>query len=310
MDFGNLLKMSTFTQRQKYIGKVFAVLAAIAWGVSGNFAQFAFEKRQIDPEWLVTMRLLISGFILLGMAGLGGKNIFEIWKDRKRALRLLVFGCIGMLGVQYTYLAAIQASNAATATILQYLGPVFIAVYYSWSRKQLPTRIEMVAITLALLGTALMVTHGDVSTLTLTPAALILGLLSALTLAIYSIQPIPLLKQYDSSVVVGWGMITGGILISCFRSPMDVPGTWDVWTFVSVGFIVFIASLFAFYIYLKAIHRIGAGTASLLACAEPLSAALVAVRWMGVQFSMLDWIGAVMIVSTIALLSVAEQGKK
>ncbi len=41
-----------------------------------------------------------------------------------------------MLGVQYTYFAAIEYGNAAVATVLQYLGPAIITCFFSDSRKE------------------------------------------------------------------------------------------------------------------------------------------------------------------------------
>lgn len=110
-------------------GYIYAIVAAILWGVSGNFGQFLFQKRGISIEWLVVVRLLVAGFILLAFSASGNKKDLRIiFKNRKDTLNLLLFAFLGMLAVQYTYFAAIKHSNAATATVLQYLGPVFIAI--------------------------------------------------------------------------------------------------------------------------------------------------------------------------------------
>src|SRR5690554_6881412 len=109
-------------------GFVLAVVAAILWGVSGTFAQFLFQQREINVEWLITVRLLVSGSILLLFAKFGEKgDLWSIWENKKDAVQLVVFSITGMLAVQYTYFAAINHSNAATATVLQYAGPVLIA---------------------------------------------------------------------------------------------------------------------------------------------------------------------------------------
>ena len=42
---------------------------------------------------------------------------------------MILFGLFGMLAVQYTYFASIKEGNAAVATLLQYLAPIFITVY-------------------------------------------------------------------------------------------------------------------------------------------------------------------------------------
>ena len=111
-------------------GFIFAITAAILWGFSGTFGQFLFQERGINVEWLITMRMLVSGLLLLLFAKSWERaKVFLIWKNRKDAIQLLIFSITGMLAVQYTYFAAIQHSNAATATVLQYVGPILIAVF-------------------------------------------------------------------------------------------------------------------------------------------------------------------------------------
>ena len=68
-------------------------------------------------------------------------------------------------------------------------------------------------------------------------------------------------------------------------------------------FVVLFGTLVAFQAYLLAVQRIGPQRSSLLACAEPLSAALVAVAWLQVPFGLMDVLGSVCIVLTIVVLT-------
>lgn len=284
-------------------GIFLGLTAAALWGISGTMGQFLFQERAINVEWLITLRLLISGICLLLYGRLAGCNLFSIWQDRKDTLQLITFSIIGMLGVQYTYFAAIKHSNAATATVLQYAGPILIAIYLAVRQMRLPTSIELLALILAITGTFLLVTHGHVDSLVISKTALFFGLASAVTLAIYSLQPRALLAKYDSATVVGWAMLVAGIAFSFVRAPWQVEGVWDTQTFSAVAFIIFLGTLVPFYFYLKAIKIIGAQKASLLACAEPLVAVLLSVIWLQTPFIAVDWLGSLCIISTIFLLS-------
>lgn len=287
------------------LGYVLAVGAAALWGVSGTFAQFLFQHRAINPEWLVTIRLLSAGMMLLLFSLARARaEVFGIWHERRDAIQLIVFGLFGMLAVQYTYFAAISASNAATATVLQYLGPVFITGYAAAREKRLPHWIEAIAIVMSVIGTFFLVTHGNLQALAISRPALFWGLSSAVALAIYSVQPISLLKRFTSSVVIGWGMLIGGVAFTFVHAPWSVAGVWDISTVVSVLFVVFFGTLAAFYSYLTAVKLIGPTKTSLLACAEPLSAACLAVVWLKVPFGFYDWLGTLFVILTIAVLSV------
>ncbi|MCY4780592.1 EamA family transporter [Sphingobacterium sp. UT-1RO-CII-1] len=288
-------------------GILLGLIAAALWGISGTLGQFLFQQREINVEWLITMRLLISGIGLLILAKYKKINIFSIWKDRKDAFELILFSIIGMVGVQYTYFAAIKYSNAATATVLQFAGPIFIAIYLAIKYKRLPKKSELLAIFFAVLGTFLLVTHGKIGTLSISGIALFFGIASAVTLAIYTLQPKRLLTKYNSALIVGWGMLVGGIAFSFVRPPWQIDGNWDLNTYACIAFIILLGTLVAFYAYLNAVKIIGGQKTSLLASAEPLTAVILSVIWLKTPFTTVDWIGSLCIISTVFLLIKKEK---
>lgn len=286
-------------------GILLAILAAILWGVSGTLGQFLFQQRGINVEWLITVRLLISGILLLTFSKVRERSeLTAVWRNKTDAVQLLVFSIAGMLAVQYTYFAAIKHSNAATATVLQYTGPVLIVLYLALKNRAVPRLIEIVATLLAVLGTVLLVTRGNMNSLNISTPALLFGIASAVTLAVYSIQPAALLAKYSASMVIGWGMLVGGIAFSFVHAPWNVSGTWDMQTYLCVFGIITLGTLIAFYSYMNAVKIIGAQKASLLASAEPLSATVLAMIWLKLSFSGPEWIGSICVISTIFLLSI------
>ena len=142
-------------------GSLLSMFSAMLWGVSGAVGQFLFRQRGFEPQWLVTIRMLLSGILILGFLYKKEKNmIFQVWHNKKDAIDMLLFAIVGMLATQYTYFVAIDHSNAATATVLQYLAPVVIMLYISLRGKKLPTFMEFLAVICALVGTFLLATHG------------------------------------------------------------------------------------------------------------------------------------------------------
>jgi drug/metabolite transporter (DMT)-like permease len=285
-------------------GFVLAITAAILWGISGVCAQFVFEQKQVDIQWMVTVRLLAAGAaLLLYSSTRPNARIWHIWRSARSAFDLLVFALFGMLAVQYTYFAAIEHSNAATGTVLQYLGPVFIALYFSILRKRLPSRLESVAIFFAFSGTLLLVTHGDLGSMKISGLALFWGISSAIALAFYTIHPVRLLRENSAANVVGWSMVVGGLALSLFSQPWNIPGVWDMQTVAAAGFIIVFGTLLSFYAYLAAVKLIGPQKTSLLACAEPLAATVVGVLWLDIPFGPMDWTGSLCILATLFILA-------
>ncbi|MBM7653317.1 DMT family transporter [Neobacillus cucumis] len=289
-------------------GIILVLVAAIFWGVSGTVAQFLFHQQGFTTNWLVVTRLILSGVGLLFFSKLGLKqNIWTIWKNKQDVVQILIFGMLGMFGVQYTYFAAIQYGNAATATILQYLAPVLIACYMCLRTKSLPAKQEVIAIFLALFGTFLLVTKGNIQSLSISGPALFWGILSAFALAFYTLFPVKLLSRWGSVQTVGWGMTIGGVGFATYHPPWDFQGSWNLTSFLAVCFVVLFGTLLAFFCYMESLKYIRASEASLLACVEPFSAAFLAVAWLHVSFGLAEWIGALSILSTIFILSAVKK---
>ena len=285
------------------LGAGLAIMSAIFWGVAGACAQYVFQNKGLTVDWLVSFRLLSAGGILLLYAKLRGRAVGAIWRDQRAWPSLLIFGLIGMLGVQYTYFAAIRHSNAATGTVLQYVGPTLIVIYFVILRRRLPTPKEAGAVVLAFVGTLLLATHGELSKLEISSWALFWGLSSAVALAFCSIQPVRLLRYYEATVLVGWAMLIGGLGFSLLHNPWTVQGTWEASTVAAVAFIVIFGTVISFVGYLNAVKKIGPEKSSLLACGEPLSAAITSVVWLSVPFGVFDWLGAFCIIATIVILN-------
>ncbi|QED49265.1 DMT family transporter [Cytobacillus dafuensis] len=293
--------------RKKGIALVLA--GAIFWGVSGTVAQYLFQQG-FSPEWLVVNRLLVAGVLLLGIAYKNEKQkVWGIWKDKHDRVHIIIFGILGMLAVQYTFFAAIKHGNAATATVLQYLAPVLIMCYSAFRAKRSPTLMEGLALFLAVSGTFLLVTQGSIHTLSISGLALFWGLTSAVALAFYTLHPLHLLAKWGSTIVVGWGMLIGGISFSFIHPPWLFEGQWSLPSFFAVLFIIVFGTIIAFYCYLESLKYISASDTSLLACAEPLTAAFLAIVWLHVTFGYAEWLGTICILSTIAILSIKKEKK-
>jgi len=290
------------------IGFVYAVAAAILFGVGGTVAQFLFQNRGVGMEWLVSMRLLCAGSVLLlACAARQGLGVLAIW--RRNAMPILLFGLIGMMPVQYTFMAAIEASNSATATILQFTAPAMITAWIALTKLRAPDAREMAAMALAMLGVFFIVTHANPGALSISGIALFWGLASAVAAAFCSIQPARMLREHDASLVAGWGMIIGGVALALFRPPWQVEGHWDAATFAGFAVVILLGTLVSFYLSLNALRLIGPQKSSLLTCVEPLAATLLAVLWLGVAWGGMDWLGTACILTTVVLLS-REQTKE
>jgi len=294
-------------------GFIMVLIGASLWGLSGTAAQQLFQHDHFSPSWLVTVRMVLSGLLLLILVALGTsrRSMFNVWRNGRDALRLIVFSTVGLAGVQYTYFAAIKVGNAATATFLQYLGPLLVFIYVLIATRQTPSRKEYVALALALIGIFLLVTNGSLQTIHVPVASVLWGIASAFALAFYTVHPAPLIARYGSATIVGWAMLIGGFVFFLFAPPWQTSG--QHWSAASVTLILFISifgTFIAFYLYLASLRFITPSETSLLACFEPLSAALATVWLLHVRLGVWTLIGGLCIVGTVALLAIPKQASR
>lgn len=279
------------------------LIAAVLWGSSGVCAQYIMEQSQMSSQFLTMTRLLFAGLILLTLSFMHGDRIFRIMKNRKDALSLLFFTLVGALTVQLSFLMTIEKSNAATATVLQFLAPTIIVAWFSLVRKSRPGMLVFAAIGTSLIGTFLLVTHGNPTSLSISGGALFWGIVSAFTAAFYTTYPSQLIARYGTLPIVGWSMLIGGAVLLPFYAGQGESFTLSGNVVLAFFYLVVIGTSLTFSLYLKGAQMIGGPRASILSCAEPLSSAFLSLLLLGITFTLPDWLGTLLILSSVILIS-------
>ena len=296
-------------KKNRLTGFILVISGCFFWGIGGTVAQHLFQNEGIAVGWLVTVRLLVAGILLLLTQFFfkDKSQIFDVWTHKFIVLRLIIFAIIGMLAVQYTYMASIREGNAAVATLLQYLAPVMIMLYLILRGQSRFTMRDAITVVLALGGSFFLLTNGSLSAFAVPMPAIIWGVLSGVTLAFYTLYAIPLLKNYDSLVIVGWAMIIAGIVMSFFHAPWDVDvSAWTGMTIFYLVIVIIFGTMLAFWFYIESLQTLSAKVTSLLGNIEPLTAVLATVIWLKEPFGSFQWIGAGLILLMMIYLAVKK----
>ena len=298
--------------REKRVrGTVCALLGAVSWGVSGTFGQYLFANKGISSNWLTTVRMLAAGLILLVAALLTRRRSLRgLLSHRRDRVMLAVFGVCGLMVSQYTYLTAVQYTNAGTATVLQYAGPVLIMSATCVLTRKLPRPGEMVSILFILVGVALLATHGNPAVLVISPKGLTWGLLAAVGFLLYTMLPAGLMQRWGNLAVTGSGMVIGGIvllfLVRFWRYAVPLDGE----TVGMTAVVVLLGTVFSYTLYLQGVRDIGPVRSSMISCVEPVTATICSTVWMHTAFTAIDLLGFAVILSTVFLLNLPELRKK
>ena len=287
-------------------GTLFTVIAGIAWGLSGTSGQYLMAHG-ISALVLTNIRLIIAGLLLVLLSYIKSKGQFLAFlKDKSSLFSLLLFSLFGLFLNQLAYLSAIQETNAGTATVLQYVCPVGILAYTCIKDKVAPTIAEIISMVLAIGGTFLIATHGQLDQLSMTPAGLFWGLFSALTYALYIILPIKLIQKWGSILVIGVGMTISGFVAVPFTGIIGarLPMSLDI--FLAFSGIILIGTVFAYTAFLKGASMVGPVKSSLLVSIEPISAVFFAFMIMGDIFYPVDFLGMAMILLAVTIISLKD----
>ncbi len=295
-------------KKSKITGFALVLFGGALWGFTGTCGQWLFTYKQMNAEWLTSVRMLIGGIIMSSLAiVLQRKSVKGLFSKKADIAALCVFAIAGLLTCQYAYFKAISYSNAATGTVLQYLSPALIMLSICVKTLRLPRLKEAIAIILAISGTFLLATHGNINNLAISPSALIFGLFAAVGLALYSLLPGKLIASWGSITVTGFGMLIAGIVFFIATKTWTINQPMDIQTFIFAAIIVIFGTVVPFTTYLKGVSLIGASKASTLSCVEPLSATIFSAIWLKSKFTPIDFIGFAFIMSTVLLLSINKK---
>lgn len=289
---------------QKMKGVLLASGGASLWGGSRAAAQYLFSETDINTNWLAAMRLLIAGLLLLMWSVYRTPHqVRALATQKKNVFYLVMFAVFGMINSQISYFLAVKYSNAPTATVIQYLQPVFIIVWLAITERHWPSRLDNISVVVALIGTFYLVTGGHVNTLTLTPRAILWGVWCAVAAALYTLLPRPLLEQFDALSVCGFAMLLAGICIIPELFIHPVPHlNWLGW--LLIVYIIVGGTMFSYTMFLQSMRYISPAVTGILSAFEPLVATLLAVTLLGTRLTVAAVFGSALILLTTVIQAI------
>ena len=288
---------------EKLAGVFCGIMTGVFWGLSGVFSQYLFTNTDMQSDWFVAVRMLVSGFCILLFTMISKTDEIKRLLNNKRDLyRCILTGVLGTMCFQFACYGAVQRSNAATAIVLQYLCPVMVMITVCVKRHRLPEKQETLSLILAIAGIFLISTHGNIHELVMSKEALIWGVGCAFFMMLSTILPEPLYERYSAQTVTALALFFGGLVAGIVVNPVKDPIVLTGNALAALVLAIVCGSIIAYVVYGFAVKQIGSARASLFACAEIPTATVLSVLFMGSRFTAMDLIGFTLIVSTIFIL--------
>ena len=264
-------------------GIVMIIAGAILWGATGPMIEWLLNNTEMTVSFMLVIRLLFAGVFLLTMLKMQGKQITLPWRSKFWARQLLIFGIVGMLGVQYTFVATINVSSAVIATLFQFLAPIYIILFVSWLHRKLPPVAQVTGMFVTLVGLFFLLTNGSLSEITISKGTVLWGIVLGFTFSFYTLYPSRLMQEWGVLVSVGWAMLIGGIALF-IMNPMSVikqSYLLTEWNTALMLFLIIIVGTSAFILFLASMKYITAIETSILSSFEPLTAIIISMIWFG-----------------------------
>lgn len=290
------------------LGTILTLLGAALWGSCAVFSKHLMDTGELDTMWMSNFRMLMSGIILVSFSAIRKpKSFCDIWKDRKSLPRLFAIGAFAFGVCQVSYFLSINYCNAGLASAIQQTAPVFVLVFVLFKEHRFPRLSEILVLLLVIFGSFMIATNGDLNSLSVAPAALIWGLVSALTAALYIVLPGKLVNRFGTCETTGWGMIIGGLLISPICKLWMFPETISAATVLGLFYIIVPGSVVAFAVFLYGATFIDPVKAGVYNLFEPVVATFASLIFLGQAFTTGDYIGIASILIGIAFLTISKK---
>lgn len=249
--------------------------AACLWASLGLFYRVLADGFGLERGVIVAYRAGIASLALFVTLALVRPQMLVV--RRRDWPYFLLFGSVGVAAFFLVYIQAITSGPLAVAAVLLYTAPVWITIWAALRQGERLTRRKVIALSLALLGCALVANLFDRANLNVNGIALVWGVLSGIAYAAYSLWSAEGTRRgYPVWTVVVYSLGIGAIVLFAAQplnevlKPMRMPASWPWLLGVSLG-----PSLLAQTCFTFGLTYIRTSTASILATIEPVVAALI-----------------------------------
>jgi drug/metabolite transporter (DMT)-like permease len=246
-----------------------------------------------------------------------GTAIFAVWVYlREGSIRvarsdlpfLALAAAIGIAANQIGFMYAERSTSATTISLLMATTPAFAAVTGIFFGEHV-TRLHWAGITVAALGTVLVLVGGPGRLDFSSAKGDLFALLMAGSWGVYSAMIRPLMTRYSAARI--------SVVVLCLGTPMMLPfafnqivgqhyGALSAGAWGAIVYSLFFSLVFTNILWFTAIHRGGAAKATAVLPLQPFLGAFFAYLLLGERLAVLQLAGGAVIVAGIVLTRIRE----
>jgi drug/metabolite transporter (DMT)-like permease len=285
-------------------GYAMVASGAFLWGCAATAAKLLLA-RSVDTILLAQTRVTFSVLIMVCILALFRRDLLrvrtgDLW-------RMALLGVVGIAGANYTYYVVIREASVAIAILLQYTAPLFVMAYAAFTHEEELTAAKSLAALLALAGCYCAV--GGVEAASGLPAgALAIGILGAVCFAFMTVFTRHLLAKYSIWTVTLYGFGFASLFWLIVNPPWRIidespsPATW-----LALAGLAVISVLLPYSLFFAGLRHVVSSRAIIISTLEPVTAIATAALIAGEKFTLLQGVGASLVLGAIVMLQVKHE---
>ncbi len=303
------------TQKHPTLGAIFALIAAILFGLNASTTKVIIEAG-INAEQVVFIRSLFSFVLALTWALIANRK--ELLVKPKMLPRLFVLGVVGVGMLQWTYSMSLVRLPVGIALLIEYTAVLWVPIVAMVLFKEKVSKVIWLGAALVLGGLAVVAQIWDSQ---LDPYGVLLAFGAAISLTIYFITGERIQRVLPTNVVLAYGMFFatlfflplsnfGSFDFSIINSSLDLSGNLAGTEVPMWGALIWLGVLGSFvpmaFSYL-ALRHLSATVVGIIATSETVLAFGFALAWLGELITLTQALGGIVVVIGILIAQTARK---
>ena len=280
------------------------LVSAFGFGCMAIFAKDAY-KQDLGITSLLALRFALAALIFWAIARLRGPIAFP---PRRVLIAAFGLGAVGYAAQSGLFFGAVKRMDASTTALLLYTYPAIVFIAALALRREHADRRRLAALTLAIAGTALVLLGGGGSGSfeTVGVAMAIAAAVAYSTYILVADTVVPKLDPFLLSALITTGGAATFWIAGVLDGGLDVSLSTHGWA--DIAGIVLVSTILPVSTFLLGLERVGASTASILSCLEPVVTVSLAMALYGERLGPGQFAGGALVLAAVILLQAKVRG--
>lgn len=306
--------MSKSIKYNQILGVLIALAGAVMFSTKAIFVKYAYQSYQIDSVTLLMFRMLFSLPFFLAIAWVSSKKSNAYQMTRRDYRNILLLGVLGYYLASLFDFMGLQYITASLERLILFTYPtvvVFIGVFYF---KEKLNRYQVFALLLTYIGIAIVFIGNQSieSWSDLITGSVLVGM-SAISYGIYLAGSGRLIPKIGT-----WRYTSNALTVSCFaviihylvvnRGIGNLTFPYPI--YVISLLMATVSTVIPTLLVSEGIRRIGASNTSIVGSTGPISTIALAYIYLGERLTLIQILGAILVLCGVLLISLQKHNKK